>query len=82
MAVFYHFWANFGCFSDPSHTILMPLRTCRMTVQIFMKIVWTVFEKFETFIERPGEEKNDTIAYIFEKFIRFLKIKARTRLLN
>ena len=24
---FDHFWANFGCFSQPSHTILMPLRT-------------------------------------------------------
>ena len=49
---FGHFWANFGCFSHPNHTILMPLRTqgpfgCRMTVQNFVKIVWTVFEKFE-----------------------------------
>ena len=26
-AIFGHFWANFGCFSHPSHTILMPLRT-------------------------------------------------------
>ena len=39
----------------------MPLRTQglfggRMTVQNFMKIVWTVFEKFENFIERSEEE--------------------------
>ena len=26
MAAFGHFWANFGCFSHPSDTILMPLR--------------------------------------------------------
>ena len=32
---------------------------CRMTVQNFMKILWTVFEKLEIFIERSGE-KNDT----------------------
>ena len=32
-----------------------------MTVQNFMKIVWTVFEKFEIFMKRSGE-KNDTIA--------------------
>ena len=30
---------------------------CRMTVQNFMKNVWTVFEKFEIFIERSGEKK-------------------------
>ena len=23
LPLFGHFWANFGCFSDPSHTILM-----------------------------------------------------------
>ena len=28
-----------------------------MTVQNFMKIVWTVFEKFEIFMERSGEKK-------------------------
>ena len=27
-----------------------------MTVQTLMKIVWTVFEKFETFIETWGEK--------------------------
>ena len=25
-------------------------------MQIFMEIVWTVFEKFEIFIERSGEK--------------------------
>ena len=30
---------------------------CRMTVQNFMKIVSTVFEKFEIFIERSGRQK-------------------------
>ena len=37
---------------------------CRMAVQNFMKIVWTVFEKFEIFMKRSGEKttkKNDTI---------------------
>ena len=34
---------------------------CRMTVQNFMEIVWTVFEEFEYFIGRSGE-KNVTIA--------------------
>ena len=29
-----------------------------MTVQIFVKIVWTVFEKFEIFMKRSGEKKN------------------------
>ena len=29
---------------------------CRMTVQNFVKIVWTVFEKFEIFMKR-GEKK-------------------------
>ena len=32
-----------------------------ITVQTFMEIKWTVFEKFEIFIERSGG-KNDTIA--------------------
>ena len=52
-----------GCFPNPSHTILMPLRThtqehfrCRMSVQNFINIVWTVFEKFEIFIKRSGEK--------------------------
>ena len=28
-----------------------------MTVHNFMEILWTVFEKFEIFIERSGEKK-------------------------
>ena len=28
-----------------------------MTVQNFVKIVWTVFEKFEIFMKRSGEKK-------------------------
>ena len=28
-----------------------------MTVQNFMKIVWTVFEKFKIFMKRSGEKK-------------------------
>ena len=28
-----------------------------MTVQSFMEIVWTVFEKFEIFMKRSGEKK-------------------------
>ena len=34
-----------------------------MTVQSFMKIVWTNFGKFEIFMKRSGEkkQKNDTI---------------------
>ena len=67
------FWP---CFSSPNHTIVMPLRRlgpfgCRMTVQIFMKrkIVWTIFEKVETFIER-SEKKITTllIAQVVESF--------------
>ena len=30
---------------------------CRMTVQNFVKIGWTVFEKFEIFMKRSGEKK-------------------------
>ena len=41
-----------------------------MTVQNFMKIVWTVFEKFEIFIERSGE-KDDCISS--RKFFRLLQ---------
>ena len=59
------FLAIFGlilAFSHSSHTILMPLNTqgpsgIRMTVQNFMKIVWTLFEKFEIFMKRSGEKK-------------------------
>ena len=62
MAVFWLILAMF-LFSHPSHVILMLLRTrspfgCRMNVQNFMEIVWTVFEKFEIFIERSREKKN------------------------
>ena len=43
---------------DLDNAILMSLRTqeqlCRVTVQNRMEIVWTVFEKFEIFIERSG----------------------------
>ena len=28
-----------------------------MTVQNFVKIVWTVFEKFEIFMKKSGEKK-------------------------
>ena len=61
LAVFWPFWANFGYVSH------IPVKGfwchcggkgpfgCRITVQTFMKIVWTVFEKFE--IERSGEKK-------------------------
>ena len=35
----------------------------RAKFQNFMEIVWTVFEKFEIFIERSGE-KNATIALV------------------
>ena len=45
-----------------------------MTVQNFMKIVWTVFEKFE--ISMKGEkkkQKNDTIAQVVENCFRLLK---------
>ena len=36
----------------------------RMTVQIFMKIVWTGSEKIGIFMKRSGEkkQKNDTVA--------------------
>ena len=37
-----------------------------MTVENFAEIVWTVFEKFEIFIERSGE--NVTIALVVKKF--------------
>ena len=30
---------------------------CIITMQNFMEIVWTVFEKFESFIERSGEKQ-------------------------
>ena len=32
-----------------------------MTVQNFMKIVWTVFEKFKIFMKMSGEKKHDCI---------------------
>ena len=39
---FEHAWSPFGC---------------RMTVQNFMRIAWTVFEKFELFMKKSGEKK-------------------------
>ena len=33
-----------------------------MTVQNFVKIVWTDFEKFEIFMKRSGEKKHDCIS--------------------
>ena len=77
MAVFGHFWANYGCFSHPSHTNLMPLRTqgplgCRMNVLNFRKTVWTTFEKFEIFIERSGEKKTKTTQNFF-RLLKFVK---------
>ena len=57
-------------FGRVSHTILMPLHTqgplhtfgCRMIVQNVIKIVWTVFEENEIFIERWEKKTNETIA--------------------
>ena len=48
-------------FSNPSHTLLMSLRTqehfgCRLTVLNFVKNRMNRFEKFEIFIERSGEK--------------------------
>ena len=62
MAVFGHFWANFGYVSHIQAIRFWCLCTrrgpfgCRMTVQNFVKIVWTVFEKFEIFMKRSGEK--------------------------
>ena len=49
-----------------------------MTVQNFVKILWTVFEKFEISMKRSGE-KNSTIALV-ENFFRLLKIIAIEKL--
>ena len=66
-----HFWANFGYVSRIpviGFSCLCACRVpfgCRMTVQIFMKIVWTVFEKFELFMkgrEKKNKKKNDCIS--------------------
>ena len=38
-----------------------------MTVENFVRIVWTVFEKFEIFMKKSGE-KNETIGYVVEIF--------------
>ena len=60
---FGHFWANFGYVSHIPAIRFWCLCTrrgpfgCRMTVQNFVKIVWTVFEKFEIFMKRSGEKK-------------------------
>ena len=40
-----------------------------MTVQNFMTIVWTVFEKFEIFMKRSGEKKRHDCISI-RKFFR------------
>ena len=57
---FGHFWVNFGCLSHHSHGLdaiaQIGLIWCRMKVQIIMKIVRTVLEKFVIFIERSGEK--------------------------
>ena len=51
-----------------------------MTVQNFVKIVWTVFEKFEFFMKRSGEKKqkkqHDCISS--RKFFPTPKIKLAT----
>ena len=60
---FRHFWTNFGYVSHIPVIRLQCLWArrgsfgCKMTVQKFMKIVWTVFEKFEIFMKRSGEKK-------------------------
>ena len=62
-AMFGHFWANFVYVSHIPVILFCCLCArrgpfgCRMTVQIFMKIVLTVFEKFEIFMKRSGEKK-------------------------
>ena len=68
------FWL---CFAHPSHTILMPLHTqgtlwAQNDCAKIYVIAWTVFEKFEIFIERSGEKKTkryDGISSRFEIFI-------------
>ena len=44
---------------------------CEMTVLNYMKIAWTVFEKFEILIERSGEKS--TTAQVVENVFRLLK---------
>ena len=45
-----------------------------MTVENFVRIVWTVFEKFEIFIERSREKKQKKHNCISSrKFLRLLK---------
>ena len=50
---FGHFWANFGYVSHiPAirfgcHCTYRTLICCRITVENFVRIVWTVFEKIE-----------------------------------
>ena len=68
---FGHFWANFGYVSHIPAIRFWCLCTrrgpfgCRMTVQNFVKIAWTVFEKFEIFMKRSGEKKTKTGAKEF-----------------
>ena len=53
MTFFGHFWANFGYVSHiPAilfgcHCTYRTLIRCRITVENFVRIVWTVFEKIE-----------------------------------
>ena len=62
-AIFGHFKANFGYLSHIPVIRFWCLWArrgpfgCRMTVQNFMKIVWTVFEKFEISKKRSGGTK-------------------------
>ena len=61
---FGQFWANFGYVSLIPAVRFWSLCTrrgpfgCRMTVQNFVKIVRTLFVKFEIVMKRSGEKKN------------------------
>ena len=86
LTVFYIFLDYFSMsFSDPSCTILMPLCTQQhtwvliITLVNFIRIVWTVFEEFEIFVERSGEK---TIAYVVESFSDSWKIRTTTGVRN
>ena len=52
---FGNFWANLGCFSDPSHTILMTVQN------LIEKIVWTLFEKLK-FSLKGRRKKYDCVS--------------------
>ena len=75
MAVFGQFLAIFGLIlamfltTQSCNFIAFAQAGCRMTVHNFMKILWTFFEKFETFMKRSGQKnKKDTIAKVVEIF--------------